>query len=533
MDTISIILLIILIPLLIALFITVKQISNLKTKITKLTCDNQKIENADNYAEKTIQDAKKQSEIYLKEIEIKAKQLELELREKANSEIKERRNEISVQENRLFQKEEQLNKKEIKLENELEKIENEIFKLAEKEKELELLKKEENIKLEEIAELTKEEAKQIILNNLEEKLINEKAKLITKYEESLNDSKNKLAKEILSNAIQRCVADHTSESTISVVSIPSDEMKGRIIGKEGRNIKSLEILTGVQFIIDDTPESITISAFDPIRREVARLALEKLMADGRIQPARIEEMVEKAIEEIDEVIKEAGNSAMEEAGLNDLHPEIIKHLGKLKFRTSYGQNVLLHSVEVANIAGILAKLVGADVKLAIRGGLLHDIGKSLDHDPEIVGTHVELGIDLLKQCGENNLVLNAVEAHHGAVEPCCVESILVQSADAISASRPGARRDSFEAYIKRLEHLENIAKSEKGVKKAYAIQAGREVRLILDPSKVSDDEMKVIAHSVSEKIENEVAFPGNIKVIVIREKREVDYAKKSKVNIKV
>lgn len=497
----------------------------------KFKSEKNKLEETKKEAKKIMEEALKEAEIYKKEAEIKIRQLEIELKEKADSEIKERRSEILVSERRIFQKEEQLLKKEEKLDKEEEILVREFKSLEEKKKELDNIEEEKKKELYKVANLSEEEAKNIILEELNAELINNKAKIITKYKEEIEEEKVKISKEILSNTIQRCAADHTSEATVTVVEIPNDEIKGKIIGKEGRNIRSLEMLTGVQFIIDDTPESITVSAFDPVRREVARIALEKLIKDGRIQPAKIEEMVERAIEEVDEVIKEYGKDAMLEAGINDLPLEIIKNLGKLKYRTSYGQNVLVHSVEVANIAGILAKQIGADVKVAMRAGLLHDIGKALDHDPNIIGTHVELGTQLLKDNGENHIIVNAVEAHHQDVDAQSVEAVLVQAADAISSSRPGARRDSFESYIKRLHNLEEIANSFEGVNKAYAISAGREIRLIVDPKKVSDEEMCVISHEVAKRIENEVAFPGQIKVVVIRELRNVNCAKKSKVNM--
>ncbi len=482
-------------------------------------------------SENLIKNAEKSAKEYIKNAELEAKQLKIDLKEKADKEIKERRAEISVQENRIFQKEEQILKKEEKIEKEYKRIDDRLKEIESRERELSNLEEEKIKILEKISNLTKDEAKEELLNKLDRCLINEKAEILNKYKEELDEEKNNIAKEILATAIQRCATDHTSESTVSIVPIPNDEMKGRIIGKEGRNIRTLETLIGVQFIIDDTPEAITVSAFDPVRREVARITLEKLIADGRIHPAKIEEMVEKAVEEVDDVIRKEGKNAMLDSGISDLTMEEIKTLGKLKFRTSYGQNVLNHSIEVANLAGLMARMIGADVNLAIRGGLLHDIGKALDHDPEVIGTHVELGVELLRRNKENEKVLNAVEAHHGDVEPLTVEAVLVQAADAISASRPGARRDTFEAYIKRLESLEQIANSFEGVKKSYAIQAGREIRIIVDPLKISDNEISVLAHDISVRIENEVAFPGQIKVMVIRERRSSDYAKKSRVNI--
>ncbi len=358
---------------------------------------------------------------------------------------------------------------------------------------------------------------------MEKEITTEKAKIIRELNQKAKEDANKNAKEIISYAVQKCAADHTSETTVSIVSLPSDEMKGRIIGREGRNIKALETLTGIDLIIDDTPEAVILSGFDPLRREVARIALEKLIDDGRIHPAKIEEMVEKAKEELNTIIREEGERAALETGVNNLHPDIIKLLGKLKYRTSYGQNVLSHSIEVSNLARIMAEELGLDAKRARRAGLLHDIGKALDHDME--GTHVQIGVDILKKYKENPLIINAVEAHHGDVEPQTLEAVLVQAADAISASRPGARRETLEAYIKRLESLETIADSFEGVEKSFAIQAGREVRIIVKPDKISDDQMTVLARDVSKRIEDEMDYPGQIKVNIIREKRVVDYAK--------
>ena len=358
---------------------------------------------------------------------------------------------------------------------------------------------------------------------MDKEITTEKAKLIKDLNQRAKEEATKNAKEIISYAVQKCAADHTSETTVSIVSLPSDEMKGRIIGREGRNIKALETLTGIDLIIDDTPEAVILSGFDPLRREVARIALEKLIDDGRIHPAKIEEMVEKAKEELNTIIKEEGERAALETGVNNLHPDIIKLLGKLKYRTSYGQNVLSHSIEVSNLARIMAEELGLDAKRARRAGLLHDIGKALDHDME--GTHVQIGVDILKKYKENPLIINAVEAHHGDVEPQTLEAVLVQAADAISASRPGARRETLEAYIKRLENLESIADSFDGVEKSFAIQAGREVRIIVKPDKITDDQMTVLARNVSKRIEDEMDYPGQIKVNIIREKRVVDYAK--------
>lgn len=377
--------------------------------------------------------------------------------------------------------------------------------------------------LQRISRMSVEDAKKFLLNEVEKDLIKEKANLIRDFEEEAKEKADKSAKEIIGYAIQKCAADHTSETTVSIVSLPNDDMKGRIIGREGRNIKTLETLTGIDLIIDDTPEAVIISGFDPLRREVAKLALEKLIDDGRIHPAKIEEMVEKAKEEIAAIIKEEGERAVLETGVIGLHPDLVKLIGKLRYRTSYGQNVLNHSIEVSNLARIMAEELGLDPKIARRAGLLHDIGKALDHDME--GTHVEIGVDVLKKYKENPTVINAVEAHHGDVEPQTLEAVLIQAADAISASRPGARRETLETYIKRLQNLEEIADSFEGVDKSFAIQAGREIRIIVKPDKISDDEMVLMSRDIAKKIEDEMEYPGQIKVNMIRETRVIEYAK--------
>jgi len=482
-----------------------------------------KIQSAENEAKRLLENVKVEVENLKKEELIKAKEEVLQIRNELDQEIKERRSDVQAQEKRLIQKEENLEKRASNFDSREKELERKIQENEESRKEIDDLIREERETLQRISGLSEEQAKEQLLQELDRTLAHEKAQLIKDSEEKAKEEASKNAKEIIAFAIQKCAADHTSETTVSVVSLPNDEMKGRIIGREGRNIKTLETLTGIDLIIDDTPEAVIISGFDPLRREIAKRAIEKLIDDGRIHPAKIEEMVEKAREELSEEIKEAGERACLEAGVNNLHPEVVKLLGKLKYRTSYGQNVLNHSVEVSNLARIMAEELGVNPKIARRAGLLHDIGKALDHDME--GTHVELGVEVLKKFKENSIVINAVEAHHGDVEPQTLEAVLVQAADAISASRPGARRETLEAYIKRLEKLEEIANSFEGVDKSFAIQAGREIRLIVKPEKVNDDNMVILARDVAKKIENEMEYPGQIKINVIRESRVVDYAK--------
>ena len=482
-----------------------------------------KIQSAESEAKRLLENVKIEAENLKKEELIKAKEEVLQIRNELDQEIKERRGDIQVQEKRLIQKEENLEKRAMIYDGKEKDLERKFAESEQKKQELEDLVEKEKEELQRISGLTEEQAKEQLLNDLEKEVTNEKATIIREAEAKAKEESLKNAKEIIGFAIQKCAADHTSETTVSVVSLPNDEMKGRIIGREGRNIKALETLTGIDLIIDDTPEAVIISGFDPLRREVARLTLEKLIDDGRIHPAKIEEMVEKSKEEVESIIKEEGERAVLETGVNNLHPDLIKLIGKLKYRTSYGQNVLNHSIEVSNLARIMADELGLNSKIARRAGLLHDIGKALDHDME--GTHVEIGVDVLKKYKENELVINAVEAHHGDVEPLTVEAILVQAADAISASRPGARRETLESYIKRLEKLEEIANSFEGVEKSFAIQAGREVRLIVKPDKVSDSEMVIMARDVAKRVENEMEYPGQIKVNVIRESRVIDYAK--------
>ena len=482
-----------------------------------------KIQSAESEARRLLENVKIEAENMKKEELIKAKEEILQIRNELDQEIKERRGDIQVQEKRLIQKEENLEKRAMIYDGKEKDLERKFAENEEKKQELEGLVEKEKQELERISGLTEDQAKQQLLNDLEKEVTSEKAAIIREAEAKAKEDALKNAREIVGFAIQKCAADHTSETTVSVVSLPNDEMKGRIIGREGRNIKTLETLTGIDLIIDDTPEAVIISGFDPLRREVARLTLEKLIDDGRIHPAKIEEMVEKSKEEVEAIIKEEGERAVLETGVNNLHPDLIKLIGKLKYRTSYGQNVLNHSIEVSNLARIMADELGVNSKIARRAGLLHDIGKALDHDME--GTHVEIGVDILKKYKENELVINAVEAHHGDVEPLTIEAVLVQAADAISASRPGARRETLESYIKRLEKLEEIANSFEGVEKSFAIQAGREVRLIVKPDKVSDSEMVVMAREVAKRVENEMEYPGQIKVNVIRESRVIDYAK--------
>ena len=482
-----------------------------------------KISGAENEAKRILEVAKKDAENVKKEEILRAKEEILASKNELDKEIRERRGEIQQQEKRILQKEEALDRRSENFERKEKDFERMNQEMEKKKKLLEEIFNKQMVELQRISGLSKDEAKTILLEQLGKQLANEKAILVKEVTAKAKEEAVKQAREIIGFAIQKCAADHTSEATVSVVALPNDDMKGRIIGREGRNIKTLETLTGIDLIIDDTPEAVILSGFDPLRREVAKIALEKLIEDGRIHPAKIEEMVEKAKEEVEEIIKQEGERAVLETGVHGLHPDLVKLIGKLKYRTSYGQNVLNHSIEVSNLARIMAEELGLDPKLARRAGLLHDIGKALDHDME--GTHVEIGVDVLKKYKENDLVINAVQAHHGDVEPKTIEAVLIQAADAISASRPGARRETLETYIKRLEKLEEIADSFDGVEKSFAIQAGREVRLIVKPDKISDNEMIILARNVAEKVETEMDYPGQIKVNVIRETRAVDYAK--------
>ncbi len=481
------------------------------------------IGSAETEAKRILNDAMKTAETRKKETLLEAKEEIHQLRQETEKDLRERRSEVQRQEHRLQQKEETLDRKIDNLEAKEEKLQEKAKQIDAKIEECEQLKRSQLEMLEKISGLSKEQAKANLLQMLEGELSHEKAVKIMEYEQQTRDESDKLAREVIAHAIQRCAADHSSEITISVVPLPNDEMKGRIIGREGRNIRAIENATGVDLIIDDTPEAITVSSFEPIRREIARVTLEKLIVDGRIHPARIEETVAKATAEVEAIIKQQGERAMVDSGVHNLHPELIKLLGRLHFRTSYGQNVLNHSLEVCYLSGLIAAELGADVTLAKRAGLLHDIGKAIDHEQE--GSHIQLGVEAAKKYRENEAVVHAIHAHHGDVEAKTVIACIVQAADAISAARPGARRENIESYIKRLEKLEEIAKSFNGVEDSYAIQAGREVRIIVKPEAVNDDQMVIMAHDIVQKIENELEYPGQVKVNIIRESRAVDYAK--------
>ncbi|WP_090552564.1 ribonuclease Y [Natronincola ferrireducens] len=482
-----------------------------------------KINNAEELAKRLIEDAEKDAETSKKEILLEAKEEVHRLRNEFERESRERRNELQRIERRLIQKEETLDKKSDSLEHKDEKLTKKLKDLEEQQQEIQLLYEKELQKLEELSGLTSEEARALLLSDIEKEIKHEAAIMIKDIETKAKEEAEKKAKEIIVYAVQKCAADHVAETTVTVVQLPNDEMKGRIIGREGRNIRTLETLTGIDLIIDDTPEAVILSGFDAIRREVARLALEKLIVDGRIHPARIEEMVEKSKREVDTIIKEEGEQATFDTGVHGLHPELIKLLGRLKYRTSYGQNVLKHSVEVSYLAGIMAAELGLDVKLAKRAGLLHDIGKAVDH--EIEGTHVEIGMELLRKYKESKEVIHAMSTHHGDYEPETIEAVLITAADAISAARPGARRETLESYIKRLEKLEEIANTYDGVEKSFAIQAGREVRIMVKPEQYNDEEIVVLARNITKHIEDELEYPGQIKVHVIRETRAIEYAK--------
>ena len=489
----------------------------------KLEQDEGTIGTAEKRAKEIIDEAGKEAEAKKREASVEIKEESIRAKKELDRETKERKAELQHYENRVLKKEESLDRKTEGLERKEAKIALKELELDKIKTEMEEARDKELQELEKISGLTSEQAKEYLLKTVEDDVKHETAVLVKDLETKAKEEADKKAKDYIINAIQKTAADHVAEATISVVQLPSDEMKGRIIGREGRNIRTLETLTGVDLIIDDTPEAVVLSCFDPVRREVARLALERLILDGRIHPARIEEMVEKAQKDVEQMIREAGEAAMLESGVHNLHPELVRLLGKMKFRTSYGQNALRHSIEVAILSGQLAGELGCDVRLAKRAGLLHDIGKSIDQEME--GTHVQIGVDLCRKYKESAIVINAVEAHHGDVEFQSLIACIVQAADTISAARPGARRETVETYTNRLKQLEDITGSFKGVEKSFAIQAGREVRVMVIPEQISDDDMVLLARDISKKIENELEYPGQIKVNVIRESRATDYAK--------
>ena len=513
----------IMVPIMIIVMIVVAIITWFAARNYERKQYDSKVGSAEEKSREIIDEALKTAETKKREALLEAKEESLKTKNELEKETKERRAELQRYEKRVLSKEENVEKKA----DALEKKEADLVRreniLGERTAEVEAQYEQGIQELERISGLTSEQAKEYLLKSVEEDVKHDTAKLIKELENKAKEEADKKARDLVVTAIQRCAADHVAETTVSVVQLPNDEMKGRIIGREGRNIRTLETLTGVELIIDDTPEAVVLSGFDPIRREVARIALERLIVDGRIHPARIEEMVEKAQKEVENNMREEGEAACLEVGIHGIHPELVKLLGKMKFRTSYGQNALKHSIEVAQLSGLLASELGVDVRLAKRAGLLHDIGKSVDHDME--GTHVQLGADLCKKYKESATVLNAVESHHGDVEPTSLISCIVQAADTISAARPGARRETLETYTNRLKQLEDITNSFKGVDKSFAIQAGREVRIMVVPEQISDDDMILLARDVSKRIEDELEYPGQIKVNVIRESRVTDYAK--------
>ena len=498
-------------------------ISSVITSLYRKNVSEKKIGNAESKAREIIDEAIKTAESKKKEALLEAKEENLKTKNELDKEVRERRAEIQRYEKRVLNKEETIDKK-------MDSYEKKEAALKVKEEELAVMKaKVESLneqrvqELERISGLTSEQAKDYLLKTVEEEVKHETAKLIKENEARVKEESEKRAKDIIVNAIQKCSTDHVSETTISVVNLPNDEMKGRIIGREGRNIRTIETLTGVDLIIDDTPEAVILSSFDPIRREVARIALEKLIVDGRIQPTRIEEMVNKARKEVETMIREEGEAATLEVGVHGIHPELVRLLGRMKFRTSYGQNALKHSIEVAQLSGLLAAEIGVDVRTAKRAGLLHDIGKSVDHDME--GSHIQIGVDLCRKYKESPIIINAVEAHHGDVEPESLIACIVQAADTISAARPGARRETLDTYTNRLKQLEDISNGFKGVEKSFAIQAGREIRIMVVPEQISDADMVLLARNIAKQIESELEYPGQIKVNVIRESRVTDFAK--------
>ncbi len=491
--------------------------------IVRQRADADKVNNAQMTAAKIVEDALKEGETIKKEKIVEAKDEIYNSKKEFDKEIKDRRSEIQLLEKRLIQREELLDKKSEVIEKKEESSNRRVKEIEQKEEKLEKLHQQQINELEKISKLTFEEARQILLDDVEKQISRETALLIKNKEIEAKEEAEKKAREIITYAIQRCSADHVAESTVSVVNLPSDEMKGRIIGREGRNIRTLEMLTGVDLIIDDTPEAVILSGFDPVRREIARIALERLIVDGRIHPARIEEMVKKAETEVETKIRELGEQALFETNVIKLHPDLVRMIGRLNYRTSYGQNVLRHSIEVAHLAGIMADELGANSRIARRAGILHDIGKAIDH--EVEGPHVQIGVDVLKKYKESQEIIHAVEAHHNDVEPTTVEAVLIQAADAISAARPGARRETLESYTKRLEKLEKIVTSFTGVERCFAIQAGREIRIMVKPDEVDDLKMVHVAREIAKQIENDLEYPGQIKVNMIRETRAIEYAK--------